>query len=85
MKLEYTSGCICDSLNIDNVETIDMPIDKFKEVLHTLLNRESDLAVLQQVYMSFMESQGNYESSNEPCDCCGDYVVTYTLEIDGEN
>lgn len=81
MKLEYTYGCVCDSLSIDGVETIDMQEQDFKNVIYKLIDRESDIAVLQSIYKDLMESQGEYESSDEPCECCGDYVTTYTLNI----
>ena len=81
MKLKYTEGCICDSLTIDGVETIDMNVDDFKSVLHKLLDRETDICILQSVFMNLMSSQGNYECSDKPCESCGDYVTTYTLEL----
>lgn len=81
MMLEYTSGCICDSLSIDGVETIDMSIEDFKKVLYKLLAREQDLGALQSIFMDLMLSQGEYESSDKPCECCGDYISTCKLEI----
>lgn len=81
MKLEYTEGCICDSLSVDGVESIDMDIDSFKDVLHKLLDRETDLGTLQEVFMVLMAQQGEYERSDRPCSQCGDYITTYTLEI----
>lgn len=27
------------------------------------------------------EELGEFEFDNEPCECCGDYVTTYTLEF----
>lgn len=81
MKLVYTSGCVCGSLSIDGVETIDMDINVFKDVLQQLIINEGDLVTLQEVYMLLMSSQGVYECSEEPCECCGDYVTTYSLEI----
>lgn len=81
MKLEYTSGCICDSLNVDGVEIMDMAIEDVRNVVRELLNREQNLATLQDVFMSMISSQGVYEHSKEPCDCCGDYITTYKLEI----
>lgn len=81
MKLKYTEGCVCDSLTIDGIETIDMNVDDFKSVLHKLLDRETDIGILQSVFMHLMSSQGNYECSDRPCESCGDYVTTYTLEL----
>lgn len=81
MKLKYTYGCVCDSISVDGVESIDMDINDFREVVHQLVDNEQDSAVLQDLFTSCMESQGNYESSKKPCDCCGDTIITYTLEL----
>lgn len=81
MKLEYTSGCICDSLSVDGVETIDMTIEDIRNVLYKLLEREQDIATLQDIFISLVSSQGVYECSEEPCECCGDFVTIYKLEI----
>lgn len=80
MKLEYTDGCVCTSLSIDGVESIDMEIRDFKNVICRLVNSEKDLGVLQQIWCRLMESQGIYESLGR-CSCCGDYIDRYTLEI----
>lgn len=81
MELEYTYGCICDSLTINDKETIDIPIDTIKDVIQELLYSETDLAVIQDILISLITSQGTYECSDKPCECCGDYITTYTLEI----
>lgn len=163
MKLEYTSGCICDSLTIDGVETIDIPIEEFQSKLQEIFNKVKyklptfdnfmiviirgackrsyfheisdadgdlwieeaivndtkykhveicyedfifvdgilyskltdtifsdivklisniqDVAILQSLFMMILESAGKYESSDRPCECCGDFITTYKLEI----
>lgn len=81
MKLQYTEGCVHDSLSVDGVETIDMKIEDFKNVLHKLLDRETDLGTLQQVFMTLMVQQGKYECDDEPCEQCGDFTTTFTLNI----
>lgn len=81
MKLEYTEGCICNSLTIDGVETIDLPQSTVKEALHKLIDKESDLGTLQYILTQFIEHLGTYTSSDEPCGCCGDYIDNYKLEI----
>lgn len=80
MKLEYTEGCICDSISVDGIESIDMDINDFKKVVTLLLIRENDLSVLQTTFMECMQSQGEFMRSG-PCGCCGDFITTYTLEI----
>lgn len=81
MILQYTSGCISDSLTIDGKETIDIPIEDIRKVLHKLIDIEDDLGTLQEIYISLLSAQGKYECSSKPCECCGDYVTTYKLEI----
>lgn len=80
MKLEYTDGCVCTSLTIDGVETVDMPVDEFKKVIYQLIDRESDLCTLQNIWINLIEQQGEYEDLGH-CECCGDYIFKYTLEI----
>lgn len=164
MKLEYTSGCICDSLSIDGVETVDIPIKEFQSKLQEIFNKTKyklfnfndfiveiirgsckrdyfheisnedgdlwieesiinntkykhveicyedfifindklydnnltdaifsdivklisniqDVAILQSLFMMILESIGEYECSDRPCECCGDFITTYKLEI----
>ena len=37
MKLNYTDGCICTSLTVDEIETIDLDINTFKNVIKKIL------------------------------------------------
>lgn len=80
MKLEYTDGCICTSLTVDGKETIDMSKEEFKEVICKLLDKESDLGVLQDIWRNLVTSQGEVEDLGH-CEECGDYITRYTLEI----
>ena len=80
MKIESVTGCTCDSLTIDNVETIDMDKEAIKDVIKKLINREDDLGVLQSVLIDLVEFQGEFEDLGR-CDQCGDWITKYTLEI----
>lgn len=80
MKLEYTDGCVCTSLTVDGVETVDMKTEDLQEVICKLVKRETDIATLQQIWMNLMESQGDYKDLGH-CECCGDWITNYTLEI----
>ena len=80
MKLEYADGCVCTSLTVDGKETIDMSKEELKEVIYKLLNRESDICVLQDIWRDLVESQGESEDLGH-CEECGDYITRYTLEI----
>lgn len=38
-------------------------------------------AIMQSIFMNLMYSQGTYEHSDKPCECCDDHIITYKLEI----
>lgn len=73
MKLEYTDGT---SLTVDGIETIDINIKDFKEVIYKL-DKENDLGTLQSIWIDLIQQQGNYEDSGY-CNCSGDYIIKYT-------
>lgn len=80
MKIESVTGCTCDSLTIDNVETVDMDKEAIKDVIKKLINREDDLGVLQSILIDLVEFQGEFEDLGH-CDQCGDWITKYTVEI----
>lgn len=80
MVLETVNGCICDSVTIDGIETIDLSIDKVKDTIKTLINKETDLGLLQSILIDFIESKGDYEDLGT-CEECGDTIYKYTLKI----
>ena len=80
MKIESVTGCTCDSLTINGVETIDMDKEAIKDVIKKLINREDDLGILQSILIDLVEFQGEFEDLGH-CDQCGDWIAKYTLEI----
>ena len=80
MKIESVTGCTCDSLTINGVETIDMDKEAIKDVIKKLIDREDDLGVLQSVLIDLVEFQGEFEDLGH-CEQCGDWITKYTLEI----
>ena len=80
MKIESVTGCTCDSLTVDDVETVDMDKEAVKDVIKKLINREDDLGILQSVLIDLVEFQGEFEDLGR-CDQCGDWITKYTLEI----
>lgn len=80
MKIESVTGCTCDSLTIDNVETIDMDKEAIKDVIKKLINREDDLGILQSILIDLVEFQGEFEDLGH-CDQCGDWITKYTVEL----
>jgi len=79
MKINYTSGCICDSLTIDDKESTDLSVDDIKDTIVKALNKINDVAILQEILITIAET-GEYENIGH-CDECGDYISSYTLEI----
>ena len=80
MKIESVTGCTCDSLTVDNVETVDMDKEAVKDVIKKLIDREDDLGTLQSILMDLVEIRGEFEDLGR-CEQCGDWITKYTLEI----
>ena len=80
MKIESVTGCTCDSLTINGVETIDMDKEAIKDVIKKLIDREDDLGTLQSILIDLVETQGEFEDLGR-CEQCGDWITKYTLEI----
>lgn len=80
MKIESVTGCTCDSLTVDNVETIDMDKEAVKDVIKKLIDREDDLGTLQSILIDLVETQGEFEDLGH-CSQCGDWITKYTVEL----
>lgn len=74
MKLKYVDGCTCNSLTVDGIETIELPLQKVKD---TLIDKETDLGLLQSILIDFIETKGSYKYLYT----CSDSVYETTLEI----
>lgn len=81
MELKYVTGCVCDSLTLDRVETIDLPIEKLQEALLKVIKSISKKDVLQDILICIMEGQGEYKYLGS-CEQCGDTISEFTLNID---
>lgn len=80
MKINYTTGCTCDSLTIDSKESVDLPIETIKEAIVCSLDKVEDIATLQDMLISALEYAGEFEDLGH-CEQCGDFIYSYTLEI----
>ena len=77
MVLRMVRGCIHDSLRVDGKEENDLTDEERQEILEKIFEhlKPTDLnLVLQDLVQTF----GEYECDEEPCDTCEDYVETYT-------
>ena len=90
MKIEIVRGCIADRFDVDGKPMMDMSEEELKDILLRVVNKvtqrenmdEWKKAYLRDAIRLLVEDfYDTYESSDEPCDCCGDWVETYTLEL----
>ena len=80
MKIEYVTGCTCDSLTIDEKETVDMEIGDLKSSIHKIIDSIDNISTLQDIVMNVTELEGDYECLGH-CDQCGDTIYKHTLDI----
>lgn len=82
-KLEYTEGCICYGLSIDGKDPEDMPVEKLREIAHKIVDSiGEDKSKLVSLLINMVQDYcDDYESTDEPCECCGDFICTYKLQV----
>jgi hypothetical protein len=80
MKIEYVTGCTCDSLTVDGKETVDMDVNDLKLSIHKMIDSIDSISTLQDIVMNVTELEGDYECLGH-CDQCGDTIYKHTLEI----
>lgn len=83
MTLEYSEGCVNDSLNINNIETIDIDKNDFKQIIHKLIDKIDDISELQDILKNFIQMNGD-EVASGYCEQCGDYWSTYQYKFNDE-
>ena len=86
MKIELVQGCICDSFEIDGKPVIEMSVDElktaFSKVYEYIMQLPQENSYdLQTALYNLVSTFAPCEHSEEPCDCCGDFIDTYTLEL----
>ena len=79
MKIEYTTGCINNSLTVDEKETVDIDINKLKSIIKHLVDKTDDISILQELILSFVQEYGTYEYLGT-CEQCGDSIDKFVYE-----
>lgn len=79
MKINYTTGCTCDSLTIDGRESIDLSPEAIKDAIIKALDKINSISDLQEILMTIAET-GEYEDLGH-CEQCGDWITSFTLEV----
>ena len=80
MKIVSTTGCTCDSLTIDDVETINMKVEDLQEVVKKVVEKTTDIGLIQNTLINLVECIGEYEHLGY-CEDCNDDIEQYTLEV----
>lgn len=89
MRLELTEGCICGSFYAGGRPVHELSGEELKDLLRSMTDKvfASDLddgksGCIQEVLRMFTECFcDTYECSDEPCEACGDYMETYTINV----
>lgn len=79
MKLQYVTGCICDSLSVDGKEFNELSLEEQRVICHKLVDDASEY-VIQQMFITYMEDHADCETTG-PCECCGDMITEYNIEL----
>ena len=80
MKLTYTEGCICTSLDVGNKEfNIDLTETERREICHKIVDNCNDW-LLQKIFCTYLESEGKEQDLGH-CDCCGDHIHRYIIKL----
>lgn len=79
MKINYVTGCTCDSLTIDGKESIDLSPKVIKDAIIKALDKINSISDLQEILMIIAET-GEYEDLGH-CEQCGDWITSFTLEV----
>ncbi len=80
MKLEYTEGCTCYGLDVDDKPFNDLGEVSQVDVLHSVVNALCCEYDPQSILIDLLRQYGEYKHLFH-CDQCGDNVCSYTLEI----
>lgn len=83
MNIKMVRGCICDSLTIDGKEEINLNDRERVEIIKKVSEHLKGLEAryLNELLQFLLEKMGKYSCSGQPCECCGDFVETYKVEI----
>jgi hypothetical protein len=80
MKLEYTEGCICYSLDVDGEPFNNLDHDKKIEVFDRIFEHLDEEYGLNTMLVDILQQYGEYKHIGH-CDECGDNISSFTLEI----
>ena len=80
MKLEYTEGCICYGLDVDEEPFNDLDEAKKREVFDRMVEAILKDYDIQNITIDLLRQYGEYNHCFT-CEDCGDSVCTYTIDV----
>lgn len=82
MKLIYSYGCLANELSVNGISEIDLTDKQRKEVINRIFQwYDKHPDALNGLLQYFIETHCDDYDCTEPCECCGDMVTTYKMEI----
>lgn len=87
MNTKIIEGCMSASVEVNGVSINEYTLDELKDILIVVTDHvvdkatEDDMYELKTAIRNLIEMFGEHEGDDEPCDCCGDFVDTYTLDV----
>jgi hypothetical protein len=87
MKIEVVNGCMAYDFEIDGKSIHECTIDELKDALTKstayVVSKANDerISDLKTAIRNLVELFGDCECLEDACECCGDFVETYTIEI----
>ena len=80
MKIELTTGCTVDSLQIDGKQLKDLSYREMRDIIFSLVTEFTDEDLYNDIIRDIIYSKGEFKDGYT-CEQCGDFVETYKLEI----
>ena len=80
MKIEYTEGCVCYGLNVDDEPFNDLDEAKKREVFNRMVEAILKDYDIQDITKELLRQYGEYKHLFN-CEQCGDSVCSYTLFV----
>lgn len=82
LELVYSYGCLVNELSVNGIQEIDLTDAQRKIVIHKIFMwYKKHPEALNGLLQYFIETHCDDYDCTEPCECCGDMVTTYKMEI----
>jgi hypothetical protein len=83
LSMIYQYGCTANELSVNDINEIDLTDEERLVVINRIFKwykeHKDELNNLLQFFIG--TQYDDYETSDEPCECCGDYIETFKLTI----